>query len=158
MKVIRTRMFAYLNPRRTDLFATSFARQIARIEQGLQKELLHGNLDSIRTLIDVRDAMQAYWDAAVYCEYGEAYNIGGLTTISVGEFLEMLKGSSTVPISSRVDPQLLRPVDVTLQIPCTDKFTQLTGWKPQYDFKESVEYLLFYWRKEVLKEVAEDDI
>jgi nucleoside-diphosphate-sugar epimerase len=109
-------------------------------------------------LIDVRDAMQAYWDAAVYCEYGEAYNIGGLTTISVGEFLEMLKGSSTVPISSRVDPQLLRPVDVTLQIPCTDKFTQLTGWKPQYDFKESVEYLLFYWRKEVLKEVAEDDI
>ena len=158
MKVIRTRMFAYLNPRRTDLFATSFARQIARIEQGLQKELLHGNLDSIRTLIDVRDAMQAYWDAAVYCEYGEAYNIGGLTTISVGEFLEMLKGNSTVPIPSRVDPQLLRPADVTLQIPCTDKFTQLTGWKPQYDFKESVEYLLSYWRKEVLKEVAEDDI
>jgi len=158
MKVIRTRMFAYLNPRRTDLFATSFARQIARIEQGLQKELVHGNLDSIRTLIDVRDAMRAYWDAAVHCEYGEVYNIGGLTTISVGEFLEMLKGISTVPIFSRVDPQLLRPADVTLQIPCTDKFTQVAGWKPQYDFKGSVEYLLSYWRKEVLKEVAEGGI
>src|SRR6185295_19825854 len=35
MKVIRTRMFAYLNPRRTDLFATSFAMQVARIEAGL---------------------------------------------------------------------------------------------------------------------------
>jgi len=45
MRIIRTRMFAYLNPRRTDLFATSFARQVARIEVGLQKELTHGNLE-----------------------------------------------------------------------------------------------------------------
>jgi GDPmannose 4,6-dehydratase/GDP-4-dehydro-6-deoxy-D-mannose reductase len=43
MRIIRTRMFAYLNPRRTDLFATSFARQVARIELGLQDTLLHGN-------------------------------------------------------------------------------------------------------------------
>src|SRR3989338_2102903 len=42
MKIIRTRMFAYINPRRTDLFATAFAMQVARIEAGLQKELLHG--------------------------------------------------------------------------------------------------------------------
>jgi len=59
MRIIRTRMFAYLNPRRADLFATAFARQVARIERGLQKELVHGNLDSVRTLIDVRDAMRA---------------------------------------------------------------------------------------------------
>ena len=64
MKVIRTRMFAYLNPRRRDLFATSFALQVARVEAGLQDELLHGNLDSVRTLIDVRDAMETYWLAA----------------------------------------------------------------------------------------------
>jgi len=30
--VVRTRMFSYLNPRRKDLFATSFAIQIAEIE------------------------------------------------------------------------------------------------------------------------------
>ncbi|MBI3274141.1 MAG: GDP-mannose 4,6-dehydratase, partial [Candidatus Colwellbacteria bacterium] len=46
MSIVRTRMFAYINPRRDDLFATSFALQVARIEQGLQKELVHGNLDS----------------------------------------------------------------------------------------------------------------
>lgn len=151
MNVIRTRMFAYLNPRRTDLFATSFAMQVAMIEQGQQKELVHGNLDSVRTLIDVRDAMQAYWDAILYCEPGEAYNIGGQTTISVGEFLEILKKLSTVTIPSRVDPKLLRPSDVTLQIPCNDKFIQATNWKPKYSFEESVEYLLSHCRKEVLK-------
>ena len=67
LNIIRTRMFTYINPRRSDLFATSFARQIARIEAGLQDTLFHGNLKSIRTLLDVRDAMRAYWLAAKYC-------------------------------------------------------------------------------------------
>lgn len=146
MKVIRTRMFAYLNPRRTDLFATAFARQIVRIERGLQDELMHGNLDSVRTLLDVRDAMTAYWKAVLYCEPGESYNIGGPTTISVGDFLELLIKKSKVSIRTRQDPNLLRPVDVTLQIPNIDKFVQSTGWKTTYSFEESVEYLLSYWR------------
>ena len=146
MKVIRTRMFAYLNPRRTDLFATAFARQIVRIERGLQDELMHGNLDSVRTLLDVRDAMTAYWKAVLYCEPGESYNIGGPTTISVGDFLELLIKQSKVSIRTRQDPNLLRPVDVTLQIPNIDKFVQSTGWKTTYSFEESVEYLLSYWR------------
>lgn len=153
MKVIRTRMFAYLNPRRADLFATSFARQVARIEAGLQKELAHGNLDSVRTMIDVRDAMETYWLAIQMCEPGEAYNIGGTTTISVGEFLDMLKKLARAPVPSRVDPALLRPSDVTLQIPDTTKFVKATGWKPRYSFEESVQYLLDYWREEIKKEV-----
>lgn len=153
MKIIRTRMFAYLNPRRTDLFATSFARQIARIERGLQKELLHGNLDSVRTLIDVRDAMESYWVALVCCEAGEVYNIGGTTTLTVGDFLNKLISLSHVEIPTRLDPDLLRPTDVTLQIPNVDKFTQATGWKPNYSFDESMVYLLDYWRAETEKEL-----
>ena len=146
MKVIRTRMFAYLNPRRTDLFATSFARQIVRIERGLQEKLRHGNLDSVRTLMDVRDAMEAYWQAVVHCGPGESYNIGGPTTISVGDFLELLTRKSTVPIQTTLDPHLMRPSDVTLQIPNIDKFVRQTGWKAKYTFEESVEYLLAHWR------------
>jgi len=154
MPVIRTRMFAYLNPRRADLFATSFARQVARIECGLQKELVHGNVDSVRTLIDVRDAMRAYWDAAVHCTPGEAYNIGGKTTVTVGQFLDILKSRAKTPIPSRLDPALLRPADVTLQIPATEKFERATGWKPEYSFEESVDFLLSHWRREVAREAA----
>lgn len=152
MKIIRTRMFAYINPRRADLFATAFARQVARIEAGLQKELVHGNLDSVRTIIDVRDAMEAYWLAIEKCEPGEVYNIGGNTTIAVGEFLELLKKNARAPILSRVDPQLLRPSDVTLQIPDVSKFVKATGWKPRYSFEESVRHLLEFWRERVKQE------
>lgn len=149
MKIIRTRMFAYINPRRSDLFATSFAMQVAQIEADLQKVLTHGNLDSVRTLIDVRDAMESYWVATNKGRFGEVYNIGGAKTITVGEFLKLLKRQAKVKIVSKVDKRLLRPSDVTLQIPDTSKFTKETGWKPKYSFEESVEYLLQHCRKEV---------
>jgi len=151
MKIIRTRMFAYINPRRADLFATSFAMQAARIEAGLQKVLLHGNLDSTRTLIDVRDAMESYWVATAKCEFGQAYNIGGTTIMTVGEFLDILKKLMPCGIPSRPDPELFRPADVTLQIPDVSKFRALTGWKPKYSFKDSVAFLLDECRKEVAR-------
>jgi len=149
MKVIRTRMFAYINPRRADLFATSFALQVAKIEAGLQQVLYHGNLESVRTLIDVRDAMESYWIATMRCKYGEAYNIGGATVIKVGEFLDLLKKYAKCKIVSKPDPKLFRPADVTLQIPDTTKFIKQTGWEPKYSFEDSVKMLLDHCRGEI---------
>ena len=151
MKIIRTRMFAYFNPRRADLFATSFARQVALIEAGKQKELLHGNLDSVRTMIDVRDAMSSYWEAALYCQPGEAYNIGGPKVITVGDFLNILKKMARTEIPTRINPDLLRPSDVTLQIPDITKFVAATNWEAKYSFEESIEHLLNYWRDKIAK-------
>lgn len=153
MHIIRTRMFTYLNPRRTDLFATAFAKQVAWIERGLQKELVHGNLDSVRTIIDVQDAMRAYWEAILHCKPGEVYNIGGTTSMTVGEFLERLVVLSEVLIPRRCAAHLLRPADVTLQIPCVDKFVGATGWQPVHTFEESLADLLAYWRREADKVV-----
>jgi GDP-4-dehydro-6-deoxy-D-mannose reductase len=154
MKVVITRMFAYLNPRRDDLFASAFAKQVARIELGLQKTLYHGNLDSIRTIIDVRDGMRAYWDAAIYCEYGEAYNIGGTTQIKVGELLDRLISLSSSQINTKIKKSLLRPADVTLQIPDNSKFNKATGFKTLYSFDESMEDLLNYWRNKAQEELV----
>lgn len=152
LPIIRTRMFAYLNPRRADLFASSFARQVARIEAGLQDELRHGNLESTRTLIDVRDAMRAYWKAVEHGEPGEVYNIGGDTVLKVGELLKTLVDMAENPIPCLEDSKLLRPVDVTLQIPDIEKFKKATGWLPRYSFSDSIRHLLGYWRSETAKE------
>lgn len=142
LRVIRTRMFTYINPRRSDLFATAFATQVAKIEQGQQKILYHGNLDSVRTIIDVRDAANAYWLAATRARIGEVYNIGGTTTVTVGDFLKILKKLARCQVKSEVDKNLLRPNDVTLQIPDVRKFIKDTLWKPKYSFEESVRFLL----------------
>jgi GDP-4-dehydro-6-deoxy-D-mannose reductase len=154
MRIIRTRMFTYINPRRADLFSTAFAHQVARIELGLQDELVHGNLDSVRTLIDVRDAMRAYWESLLYCEPGEVYNIGGNTTMTVGEFLKLLISMANKSIPTRLDARLLRPSDVTLQIPNVEKFIAATGWKPEFTFQESIQHLLAHCRRQAALEFA----
>ena len=69
--------------------------------------------------------------------------------LSVGEFLEELKKLSKVKITSKVDKNLLRPTDVTRQIPDCSKFREMSGWSPKYSVKESIENLLNYWRKRV---------
>lgn len=149
LKVIITRMFAYINPRRHDLFATSFARQVVKIERKLQDSLHHGNLNSIRTIIDVRDAMRSYWLASEKCVYGEPYNIGGVDSISVNEFLDRLIHKAKCYIQVEQDKNLLRPVDVTKQIPDTTKFDTLTGFKTEYTLDESIEWLLSECRKDI---------
>ena len=110
---------------------------------------MHGNLDSTRTLIDVRDAMESYWIAARKCKPGEIYNIGGNKVIKVGDFLKLLVQQANCPVKTKLDKKLLRPTDVTLQIPDTQKFRKHTGWKPKYKFEDSVTFLLDYWRKNI---------
>jgi GDPmannose 4,6-dehydratase/GDP-4-dehydro-6-deoxy-D-mannose reductase len=146
LKIIITRMFTYFNARRTNLFASHWADQVAKIELGKAKHLLHGNLNSVRTVIDIKDAMEAYWIAACKGRIGEIYNLGGTTTVNIGKFLKVLKKKAKVPIVSFVDKKLLRRTDVTLQIPDTKKFYKHTGWKPKVSFNTSIETLLNEFR------------
>ena len=142
LNIIITRMFSYTNSRRTNLFQSSFANQIAKIEKGKLKRLKHGNLNSIRTIVDVEDAMAAYWMVAKKGKIGEIYNIGGNKTISVKQYLNELIKLSNRKINIILDKKLIRPKDVTLQIPNINKFTNHTKWSPKIKFKESLKKLL----------------
>jgi len=149
IKTIRTRMFTHTGPRRGSVFATStFAKQIAAIEAGKQSPVIKvGNLDSVRTFLDVGDAVRAYWILVTKCTIGEVYNIGGNETMTIGDMLnKLLKLSTRQDIKIEVAPCRLRPSDVTLQIPDTSKFRNETGWKPEIPFDNTLENLLNYWR------------
>ena len=108
----------------------------------------------MRTIVDVRDAMRAYWEALLHCKPGEVYNVGGTTTMTVGDVLKRLIAMAKTPIPTRLDAALLRPADVTLQIPNVERFVQATGWQPKYSFDESLAHLLDYWRRRVAMELA----
>lgn len=149
LKVVITRAFCYWNPRRSDLFASSFAKQISNIELGKKDILYHGNLLSVRAGCDVRDMMEAYWVASNKCDYNIPYNIGGTEPISVGEILELLKSKSKVKIISKENDDLKRKIDITNQVPDTTLFYEKTGWKPSISLDESMEWLLNWYRKEV---------
>ena len=142
LKIIITRMFSYINARKNYLFQTSFAKQIVDIERGKKKILTHGNLNSVRNIIDITDAMEAYWLTAKRGKIGEIYNISGNKVISVGNYLRELKKLSNVKIKCKIDKKLLRPVDVTLQVADTKKFIKDTNWSPKVSFNKSIKKLL----------------
>jgi len=156
LHVLRTRMFTHTGPRRGAVFAESaFARQIARIEVGLQSEPVRvGNLDSVRTYADVRDAVRAYWLLLEKCPPGEVYNIGGMRTVTIGEILEILKSMARVPVEHVVDPYLLRPSDVTLQVPDISRFQAATGWTPEIELEQTLGDLLNYHRQSLVAGVV----
>lgn len=152
LKTVISRSFTHTGPRRGDVFVvSSFAKQIAEIEKKLKPEIIQvGNLSSVRTFCDVRDMVRAYWLLINKCSAGEVYNIGGNETMTIGEMLEkLLKLSTNKKIGIEVDQARLRPSDVTLQIPSTEKFHKATGWKPEISFDETLKDILDYWRENV---------
>ena len=151
MTVMTTRMFTHTGPRRGDVFHEStFAKQIAMIEAGLVPPVVKvGNLDSLRTYADVRDAVRAYYMLlTVNPVKGEYYNIGGTYTCKVGDTLNALISYSTAKddIKIEIDPARLRPIDADLQVPDCSKFTEHTGWNPEIPFEKTMRDLLDYWR------------
>lgn len=155
MTVMTTRMFTHTGPRRGDVFAEStFAKQIAMIEADLMEPVVKvGNLQSLRTWADVRDAVRAY-HTLVTCKPvpGEYYNIGGTYTCSIADMLQVLLGYSTRDdIRTEIDPERLRPIDADLQVPDTTKFKAHTGWQPEIAFEVTMRDLLDYWRGRIRK-------
>jgi GDPmannose 4,6-dehydratase len=141
-RVLTTRMFTHTGPRRGDVFAeSSFAKQIAMIEADRIPPVLKvGNLDSLRTWSDVRDAVRAYYLlVTVNPTPGESYNIGGTYSCTVRQMLDhLLTLSARKDIRVEVDPERLRPIDADLQVPDTNKFHRHTGWQPQISFEQTM--------------------
>jgi len=95
LPIVITRMFGYINPERKNLFASSFAAQIALIEKGRRQFVKHGNLSSSRALLDPRDVASAYWAACTKGKPGEIYNIGATDSHTVEAILQKLCKLST---------------------------------------------------------------
>lgn len=156
MSVMTTRMFTHTGPRRGDVFAeSSFAKQIALAESGLTPPVIKvGNLESLRTVADVRDAVRAYFLLLTVNPIpGEYYNIGGNYSVSIGGLLQDLIALSPIAESLRVetDKSRLRPIDADLQVPDTGKFSAHTGWEPQIPYEDTVRDLLDFWRDKVAR-------
>jgi GDP-D-mannose dehydratase len=175
LDIVITRMFSHEGARRGKQFAlSSFARQIAVHEKQASEdswavkgrkegklvsvkpnnlcEIRVGNLNSVRTYAHIDDAVRAYWIAALKGKTGEIYNIGGKHTCTVGEALENLLSKSIIPremFDIVVDPALIRPTDITLQIPSCEKFKDCTGWEPVKTLEDICFDLLNYWRSSI---------
>jgi GDP-4-dehydro-6-deoxy-D-mannose reductase len=151
MPTVRLRLFPHTGPRRQPQFvASSFARQIARIERGLDPpRLAVGNLEAVRDFTDVRDIVRAYWLAATDGRAGEAYNVCSSRGISIRNLLDLLLSRSETKIEVEIDPARLRPADIPMLVGDGSRFAEATGWRPEIEFERTLGDLLEWWRSEL---------
>lgn len=149
-----TRAFSHTGPRRGKTFSiSSDAYQIIRIKKGYQEPVINvGTLSSKRVVMDVRDCVKAYYLLMRKFEKGEAYNVGGDNLFSMGELLDKMLEISGLAgkVEKRVDPKLVRPIDIPVQICNSQKCRKLTGWNPEILIEKTLRDLLGYWEKKII--------
>jgi GDP-4-dehydro-6-deoxy-D-mannose reductase len=151
LDVVIARPFNHAGPRQSPAFAVaSFARQIARIEAGLDPpELRVGNLDARRDLTDVRDVVEAYVRIMEGAPAGRPYNICSGRAWRVGDLLEELRHMSTVRIRVEVDPARLRPQDIPVIQGDASRLQADLGWSPRVPVEQTLHDTLEWWRQEI---------
>ena len=144
LEVVVVRPFNHIGPGQDlGFFAPAFARQLARIEAGLESgPMLVGNLTPRRDLSDVRDTVRAYRLLMQRGQSGEIYNVCSGEAIAIGALLDKLRAEVRVPIDVVVDQAKLRPVDVPVLLGDHSRLTRATGWHPEIPMAQTLRDIL----------------
>jgi GDP-4-dehydro-6-deoxy-D-mannose reductase len=130
--------------------ASSLARQIAEAElAGLAGvEVLLGNPEARRDLIDVRDAARALVELARGGVTG-TFNLCSGRAHSVADQAAALAPLTPLAVETRVDPALVRPCDPPLLLGDPSRLREATGFVPEIPLERSLGDLLEWWRREL---------
>jgi GDP-4-dehydro-6-deoxy-D-mannose reductase len=151
LQVVVARPFNQIGPRQQPTFALSnFARQLARIEAGLDPaELRVGNLDARRDITDVRDVVSAYERLMDQGVPGRAYNVCSGRVWRIRDLLDVLLRTSAAKVLVSVDRDRLRPTDVPVMHGSAARIHAEMGWTPTIAVESSLGDMLDWWRKTV---------
>ena len=151
LPILRVRPFNHFGPGQSEGFvATDFAVQVARIEQGLQKNVIEvGNLSAERDFTDVRDVVQAYTMIIEKGQPGEVYNVASGKPYSIQHLLDVLLKYSTAAIEVEVSQARMLPVDVPIVCGDATRLYHLSGWQPTIPFESTLLDVLNDWRGRV---------
>lgn len=147
LDVVRSRSFNHSGPGQSDAFVlASFARQAVEIAAARRPPQLRvGNLDSVRDFLDIDDVVDAYARLLDPAVPPGAYNVARGVGVRIGDVLERLLDLAGVRPRIEVDPQLVRPLDVS--VGDSRKLREATGWEPRVSLDESLGRLLDHWRR-----------
>ncbi len=144
VNVVRVRPFNHTGAGQRAVFVCpDFATQIAGIERGdVPARMDVGDLDVVRDFSDVRDVVAAYLALYDKGTRGEAYNVCSGVGRTIRQILEGLIQLSGVDVDVRIDPAKVRRRRVPSFVGSAAKLRQHTGWRPRYEWKETLSTVL----------------
>jgi GDP-4-dehydro-6-deoxy-D-mannose reductase len=151
LDVVVARPFNHAGPRQRPAFAvSSFARQIARIEAGLEPACIKvGNLEARRDLTDVRDVVDAYERLLDRAPAGRAYNVCSGRAWRIADLLDELLHLSRTHVRIDVDGTRLRPHDIPVLQGDATRIRAELGWTPAIPVEQTLRDTLAWWRDQV---------
>jgi len=133
---VNVRIFNCTGPRKINDFVSDVCRRVVNKEFPLKV----GNLDGLRSIVDVRDLVRGL----VLCENikNETINLGSDVSHKIGDVLKIIAGDTPYEI----DDSLLRPTDEPIILGNINKAKDLLGWKQEIALEQTITDTLDYWR------------
>lgn len=152
LHTIRIRPFNQVGPGQTEAFVVpAFARQVARIQAGLQEPIIHtGALDRWRDMLDVRDVGAGYAAALLRGSEippGCAINLASGHPRRVGDILQQLIDEAGITVRIETEAGRLRQTDVATTCGDASRAARLLDWKPQIPWELTITDVLSDWKK-----------
>ena len=149
LDAVRVRIFNCTGPRKVGDALSDFVRRIVWLERHPEVNVIRvGNLETRRTIVDVRDLNRGLILLLDRGKSGEVYNLGGPTAYPMSAVLSwVLQRATRSDIVPEVDPKLLRPTDEPIIWADCTKLKLATGWEPAVPLEQTIDDMLNYWRQ-----------
>ncbi len=110
------------------------------IESQENGEILVGNINTKRDYTDVRDIARAYGELALASTLNHStYNICSGISLSGREILEYIQDEAKVgSVTITIDPDKVRPTDISEIRGDASRLQQETGWKPEIPIQQTI--------------------
>jgi GDP-4-dehydro-6-deoxy-D-mannose reductase len=154
LRVVRLRPSNHSGPGQSSaLVMAAFARQVARIESGLQQPLIEvGNLEPRRDFLDVRDVCDAYVACVAQrgsIAPGTIFNLASGEARRIGDVLDALMATAGIRAEIQVDPMRTRTTDVKLAWCDAARARDTLGWAPSTPWQQTLRDVLDDWRHRI---------
>ncbi len=139
LPLLVVRPFNHIGPGQSPAFVCpSFARQIAEILEGRREELVHGNLQTARDFLDVRDVVRAYRLILEKGNDGDLFVIASGRSHSIESIVHHLFDAAGLEPRMRKDPERFRPFDTRELRGCSAFLNERTGWEAERPLEETL--------------------
>jgi GDP-4-dehydro-6-deoxy-D-mannose reductase len=150
LDVVIARPFNHTGPRqRPDFVCSTFAEQVALIENGAEAVIRVGDLTPCRDFSDVRDIARGYRLLGLKGKTGEAYNVATGKSVPVQKILDTLVQMARVKVEIIQDPSRVRSTQVMDVRGGIDRIRNTTGWAPEYSLEKTLRDLLNWHRDQL---------
>lgn len=151
LDIILTRSFNHIGPWQDERFVVpSFIRRILNIrDAGLSEGTIEtGDTTIIRDFVDVRDVVNAYYMLLTEGTPGEIYNICSGTGIALSDIIDQIADIVGVKVSTKVNPEYVRPNDNRVVVGSHEKITTELGWQPVIKWEQTLRDMVEEMSKE----------